>query len=885
MALAAMLAGAAMLSTPAASMAAAPPSIVASSTAVVVDENQLAILQGTYDDPDGDAVTLTASEGDIEKDYPGLGSWRWTFPALDGPYQSTVTLTAEDATGASSSATFAFEIRNVAPIARTDGPRLVPVNSKAPRRFEWTAFDTSADTVTATIGCGTGIKGTEGDTTQSGTRFFNCTFPTAGATHVGVQASDEDGGVTDGRMATTATTRVTSIADGRLVVNGPSGNVRAGGALAVADLTGDSKADIAIGMVKPNWSAHGEDPGYVEVVLGRSEAGSVDLDSLAAGAGFRIVGPADEQFGWSIGAAGDVNGDGRADLIIGAPSTSPSGRSAGGAAWLIYGAASTADVEISNLASSRGFRIAGAEAFDGAGAAVAGAGDVNGDGYADVVIGAPGAGDHGIAYVILGGASSGDIDLASIPAGRGFRITGAGLATGSMVSAGDVNGDGKSDVLVAGSGLHARVVTVYGRSSPTDVNGSSIGSAGFVIGTGGGLDPFAIAAGDMDGDGRADVAISHGSSQYLPVTWPVSVIRGGATNASIDYLTTAPNSRLTRYVLPDRLSATGVGFADYLRDGRSELLVAAHNAENNGEGSGSVYAVRGAATLQSVDLGVLSTAWTRTDGDTPDAHAGASTAVGDVTGDGIPDLILAAAGLKGTAGDLAGRVGVFAGTRIDASAPTATSPVHRILTGVAVSSGKVTIRLDWTGSDTGAGIARYEVAQSTNGGAWTSVTASAMTPRLSRALPTGADYRFRVRAVDRADNRSAWKYGATFRLSGYQEGHAAIRYAGTWTTARASSYWGGAVRRSSTAGARATFTFTGRSVAWVAATGPTRGSARIYVNGSYAKTISLYSATNQPARVVAAWRWSTYATRTIAVRVTGTTGHPRVDVDGFAVIR
>jgi hypothetical protein len=875
-----------VVALPPGALAAAPPSIVAEADEVVVDENHLAILKGTYSDPDGDEVTLSASEGDIEKDdLNEIGSWRWTFPALDGPYESVVTLTAEDSSGASSSFSFAFQIRNLPPDAWTRGPLFVPVNSKSPRRFEWTGTDVPSDPLTLTVGCGSGIKRAEGETNQQHVQFLDCTFPTAGTTLVGVQATDDDGASTDGRMETRTTSQVRSVADGRLVIEGPSGNIRAAGEIAVTDLTGDKKADVVFSTLKPDWAPHGDDPGYVQIVLGRGESGTVDLDAPPASGAFRIIGSQSERLGFSLSAAGDVNGDGRQDLLIGAPGASPGGRAAAGSAWVVFGAASTADVDLSELQPSRGFRIDGADAGDGAGYAVAGVGDVNADGYADLAIGAPGSGDSGVAHVILGAATTTSIDLAAVPMGRGFRITGAGMETGAFLAGGDVNRDGRSDTIIAGGFFRSVIAVVYGRTSPTDVDVSSMGSAGFVIGEEDGLELLDLAAGDMDGDGFDDIAFSHMWSGWPPSTWQASVVRGAASNPSIPLLGSASSSRVVRVNAGEDEYITSVAFVDYYRDGRTDLAVGSLAAESNGDFSGSAWLIKGKATLGNVNLSTLNSNWIRVDGDRPSAGVGSGIAGGDVTGDGAPDLVVGGVGGLTVDGDLRARVGMFAGTRIDVAAPTITAPTSRISADKPISAGKVTVRLDWTGSDSGAGVARYEVGQSTNGGAWSTVSTNLLVPRFSKALSTGTDYRFRVRAIDRAGNTSSWANGSTFRLAGYQDSHSAIRYSDSWTKSSSTAYWGGSTRRSSTTSASATFTFTGRSVAWVAPKGPTRGSARIYINGSYVESISLYSATAAPTQVVGVWKWSSVATRSISVRVRGTSGHPRVDVDGFAVIR
>jgi hypothetical protein len=103
--------------------------------------------------------------------------------------------------------------------------------------------------------------------------------------------------------------------------------------------------------------------------------------------------------------------------------------------------------------------------------------------------------------------------------------------------------------------------------------------------------------------------------------------------------------------------------------------------------------------------------------------------------------------------------------------------------------------------------------------------------------------------------------------------------------AATSRAWGGSTRHASRAGATAWLSFTGRSVALVAPRGPTRGSARIYVDGIYAGTVSTWAATSASRQLVFARTWPTAGTHRIEVRVAGTAGHPRVDVDAFLVLR
>ncbi len=218
---------------------------------------------------------------------------------------------------------------------------------------------------------------------------------------------------------------------------------------------------------------------------------------------------------------------------------------------------------------------------------------------------------------------------------------------------------------------------------------------------------------------------------------------------------------------------------------------------------------------------------------------------------------------------------------LDTVAPTTTAPVSSSIVG-GLTSGRAPIHLSWSGADERSGIARYDVARSTDGGAWSTpsiVTSASQTP----SLTAGYRYQFRVRAVDRAGNLGGWRYGTSFRLSAVSQSAASVRYAGTWATSTSTVWWGGTARASSRAGSTVTYRFTGKSIAWVGLKGLGRGKANVYINGVLKGTIDLYSATTLKQRVVWSANYSTSATRTITIKVLGTSGRPRVDVDGFIV--
>ncbi|WP_204153432.1 cadherin domain-containing protein, partial [Leptolyngbya sp. CCY15150] len=179
--------------------------------------------------------------------------------------------------------------------------------------------------------------------------------------------------------------------------------------------------------------------------------------------GFRIDGVAAGDYsGRSVSSAGDINGDGFDDLIIGANRASPNG-STSGSSYVVFGSGSefSSTLNLSTLNGSNGFRIDGVAAFDYSGWSVSSAGDINGDGIDDLIIGAWGAAPNGSgsgsSYVVFGsgGEFSSTLNLSTLNGSNGFRIDGvaANDRSGmSVSSAGDINGDGVDDLIIGAWG-------------------------------------------------------------------------------------------------------------------------------------------------------------------------------------------------------------------------------------------------------------------------------------------------------------------------------------------------------------------------------------------------------------------------------------------------
>jgi hypothetical protein len=418
------------------------------------------------------------------------------------------------------------------------------------------------------------------------------------------------------------------------------------------DVNGDGYDDILVG-------AYGNDlgsrmSGQTYLIFGKDVDWAMDVDLSESDASF-IGEDRDDNSGRSVACAGDVNGDGFDDILIGAYQNYEGGEWAG-QTYLIFGKDSgwVMGMDLSTADAS----FVGEDVWDYSGWSVASAGDVNGDSYDDILIGAYWNHENqkweaGQTYLIFGKISgwSMDTELSAVDASflGEYNYDHCGW---SVASAGDVNNDGYDDILIGardnddGGGNAGKTYLIFGKAygwtMDTDLADADVSFIGQVLENSG---CSVASAGDVNGDGYDDILIgarhnseggSNAGKSYLffgrpDFAWPSSV-----------YLTEADASFIGEEV--DDKSGLSVACAgDVNRDGYDDIIIGAPYNDASGDGAGKTYLILGKETgdwskdtdLADADVFLL--------GEGVGDNSGFSVAcAGDVNGDGYGDFLIGA---------------------------------------------------------------------------------------------------------------------------------------------------------------------------------------------------------------------------------------------------
>ena len=392
--------------------------------------------------------------------------------------------------------------------------------------------------------------------------------------------------------------------------------------------------------------------GITYLIFGKvGGVGPIDLAALSPSQGFTILGPAgSDAVDINSASAGDVNGDGYDDIIIGAPRDSLTGGHWNGAAWVLYGHSGTSGtVDLGALTAQQGVTLRASPTNAGfAGFSVAGIGDINNDGFDDIAVGSTdysGLTTYGGRAYVLFGSSAGftNSNLSTLTAQEGFVLDGAqanGFAGYDVTGLGDINGDGIDDFAVSAflqdnpnSGTQNGNVYVY--------YGKATGLVSTTLGTIAAADGFVVqglsqggrsisGAGDVNGDGYRDILVGE-------VSGPPAVVFGKAGGIGTVNVTALTPDQGFRIASGTETGTFGYGLAgggDVNGDGFDDIVIGVLRFGS----AASTYVLYGAAGLSSLTLGVSDGLTLQTG--LIDDFLGFSAGFADINDDGFSDVLV-----------------------------------------------------------------------------------------------------------------------------------------------------------------------------------------------------------------------------------------------------
>ncbi len=409
--------------------------------------------------------------------------------------------------------------------------------------------------------------------------------------------------------------RIVGAMDGDLLGRAVSG---------LGDVNGDGVDDIIVGDGD-------ESAGYVIFGTRSGFSATFNVSSIDGYNGFKL-----RYFrarGEEVRGAGDVNGDGLDDIIVGSRYAGPN---QAGAAYVVFGRANSfpAFIDLESLDGEEGFKMAGTVINAQTGASVSGAGDINRDGFDDVIIGAPtlvGGPRPGDAYVVFGKATGfANLNLAELDGTDGFKLSGENEYDSAGISvsrAGDVNGDGFDDLIVgAYRAFRGKAYIIFGRTEPFPANldlSTIDGLNGFTVvgpdeGYDSGIGKSVSAAGDVNGDGIADIIISaYDGSNGNGASYVVFGSQEGFPSSLVITALNGVNGFKIRGIQGGHSPYFPVsGAGDVNGDGFTDLVIGAYGESTRGRFSGTAYVVFGGdpGRLKIAQSGMSAT-YTDPDGD------------------------------------------------------------------------------------------------------------------------------------------------------------------------------------------------------------------------------------------------------------------------------